>query len=244
VADGNKYDYLLVTEYKDRKTKYPIICHCLDKNGQEHGVFYMDFHHHIYRKQGCPKCKTEKLSKIFATTAEDFVERSNKTHNNTYKYPYIETELENLNSTITCICPKHGEFTQLARHHIQGHGCPKCSSSVMERKLTEMLIEKKIKFEQQKSFPWLVFKQAQYLDFYLTEYNIAIECQGEQHFRPVDFSKGNNIILAETKFELIQLRDENKKNLCEKHNIPLFYINFNENISEKLNEILTENKIA
>jgi len=114
----------------------------------------------------------------------------------------------------------------------------------MERKLTEMLIEKKIKFEQQKSFPWLVFKQAQYLDFYLTEYNIAIECQGEQHFRPVDFSKGNNIILAETKFELIQLRDENKKNLCEKHNIPLFYINFNENISEKLNEILTENKIA
>ena len=27
------------------------------------------------------------------------------------------------------ICPKHGEFEQIAQSHMSGHGCSKCSSS-------------------------------------------------------------------------------------------------------------------
>ena len=44
------------------------------------------------------------------------------------------------------------------------------------------LKENNIEFETQKRFKWLGGKS---LDFYLPKYNIAIECQGLQHFRPV-----------------------------------------------------------
>jgi len=33
-------------------------------------------------------------------------------------------------------------------------------------------------------------------------------------------------------------RDKIKRELCKKNNLPLYYINYNDNIKEKLNEIL------
>ena len=46
---GNKYDYSLITEYKNTLTKLDIIC-------KKHGVFKMTPSHHVNRKQGCPIC--------------------------------------------------------------------------------------------------------------------------------------------------------------------------------------------
>jgi hypothetical protein len=46
---GNKYDYSLITEYKNTLTKLDIIC-------KKHGVFKMTPSHHANRKQGCPIC--------------------------------------------------------------------------------------------------------------------------------------------------------------------------------------------
>ena len=47
-----KYDYSLISDYKNNYEKYPIVCHCKDENGEEHGVFYQDFNHHIGRGHG------------------------------------------------------------------------------------------------------------------------------------------------------------------------------------------------
>ena len=77
-----------------------------------------------------------------------------------------------------------------------------------------------------------------FLDFYLTDYNIAIECQGEQHFKPIDFFGG------EDELNIIKERDRIKRQLCEENNIKLLYYtetnleNFSENINSK--EILLE----
>ena len=49
------------------------------------------------------------------------------------------------------------------------------------------------------------------LDFYLPEYNIAIECQGEQHFVPVPFGKMSED-KAKKQFEKNIIRDEFKYN--------------------------------
>ena len=78
----------------------------------------------------------------------------------------------------------------------------------------------------------------QSLDFYLPDYNIAIECQGEQHFKPVDFA-GKGEEWAEILFKKNVERDKNKIRLCEEKQINLFYINYNENIFEKINKILS-----
>jgi hypothetical protein len=104
----------------------------------------------------------------------------------------------------------------------------------MEEELETFLKEKNISFIPQckhDTFEWLGLQS---LDFYLTDYSIAIECQGKQHFEPIDFFGGKE------RFKDDVERDIRKRKLCEEHNVPLYYINYDENIIEKLNEILTK----
>ena len=83
----------------------------------------------------------------------------------------------------------------------------------MEIEVEKLLKDNHIRYEPQKRFEWL---GKQSLDFYLTDYNIVIECQGEQHFNDVLFF--NNISL-EKRIEL----DERKFELCKEHNIDILY---------------------
>lgn len=68
-----------------------------------------------------------------------------------------------------------------------------------------------------KTFDWLVDKRHLYLDFYLTDYHIAIECQGKQHFESVNFGSGYSDLIYSKEKDII------KNKLCERHNIKLFY---------------------
>lgn len=75
-------------------------------------------------------------------TTEDFINRSSKIHNN--KYNYSRTNYTGSNNKVIIICPEHGEFKQLSRHHITGIGCPKCGhlkTSSCRRKTTEEFIK-------------------------------------------------------------------------------------------------------
>jgi hypothetical protein len=66
------------------------------------------------------------------------------------------------------------------------------------------------------------------LDFYLPKYNLAIECQGIQHFEPVDFAnKGKK--WAEELLIKNQLRDKIKKELCDKNGVEIIYFSLFEN---------------
>ena len=79
----------------------------------------------------------------------------------------------------------------------------------MEREICNLFEKNNIKYEQEKNFEWL--KRDNYnlsLDFYLPDYNTAIECQGEQHFKPIDFYGG------EEKFKRVLENDLLKIKLC------------------------------
>lgn len=96
-----------------------------------------------------------------------------------------------------------------------------------------------IKYEFQKTFKWLKYKNFLYLDFYLPEKKCAIEFQGEQHFKIVNFSnKTEKEMLNELK--RIQKRDAQKLCLCEQNGIKIHYINYTEKdkIKEKIKEII------
>jgi len=72
--------------------------------------------------------------------------------------------------------------------------------------------------EEQKSFPWLKNKIALHLDFYLPNHNIYIECQGRQHFEPVDKFGG------EADFLETRERDLKKISLCKENGLkPIYY---------------------
>ncbi len=66
------------------------------------------------------------------------------------------------------------------------------------------------------------------MDIYIPQYKIAIEYQGAQHFKPVDFG-GYGEEIAEKLFKKNLKRDKRKKELCDKHKIKLFYFSDTKN---------------
>lgn len=225
---GDKYDYSK-SVYKNSHDKVCIFCHKRDKHGIEHGEFWQEPCNHL-NGQKCPKC----YGKLRKTT-EQFIGEANETHGS--KYDYSKVEYKDEHTKVCIICPDHGEFWQTPNKHLIGCGCPKCKQSHLERDVMNILNEMSIEIEYQKRYSWL---GRQSLDFYLPDYNIAIECQGEQHFRPVNFGGvcENELI---TSFKNIKENDRKKEKLCIENGINLKYINYNDNIMEKIKEILNCN---
>ena len=59
-------------------------------------------------------------------TTQEFIEKAKKIHGDKYDYSKVEYIKSGLKVCI--ICPKHGEFWQIANSHLQGQGCPECNS--------------------------------------------------------------------------------------------------------------------
>ena len=125
---------------------------------------------------------------------------------------------------------------------ILGDGCPKCISSKGEIKIENILISNNIKYKSQYSFDDLRFKKLLKFDFGIidNENNLKylIEFNGIQHY---EFRK--KLHKTEEEFEKSLYRDNLKKDYCIRNKIKLFIIKYNDNLEEKLNEIITfENK--
>lgn len=111
IKHKNKYIYL--GEYKNARTCILIKC-------PVHGNFMQTPDKHL-QGNGCPKCagKTRK-------TKEEFINESMIVHNDKYSYPgkYV-----NARTDIEIKCIKHGIFLQNPDAHLNGSGCPSCSSN-------------------------------------------------------------------------------------------------------------------
>ena len=135
---------------------------------------------------------------------EEFIKKAKEVHGD--KYDYSKVEYINAKTKVCIICPIHGEFLQIPKHHLKGCGCPSCNNSHLEKNIKLFLENNNINFEQQKRFKWL---GKQSLDFYLPKYNIVIECQGIQHFKEIDFFGGIK------SYEYTIKNDINKKDLSD-----------------------------
>lgn len=65
---------------------------------------------------------------------EIFVEKSVKIHG--YKYDYSGTEFISVYDRLNILCIDHGLFSQLARNHLTGSGCPKCAIAKISNELS------------------------------------------------------------------------------------------------------------
>lgn len=200
---NDKYDYSKVN-YVNAHTPITIICPI-------HGEFQQKPSEHL-SGCGCKQCGIEKRAKKEALTTEEFIEKAKQIHGD--KYCYSKVNYVNNVTPITIICKKHGEFKQIPYTHLYGNGCPICNISKLENEIRKLLTDNHIEFEYQKRFDWL---DRQSLDFYLPKENIAIECQGEQHFKPIKFFGGEDRLK-----DTIE-KDKRKKKLCEEHNVKLLY---------------------
>ena len=197
-----KYDYYLV-DYKSKEGKVDIICPI-------HGVFSQTAKLHI-NGSGCPKCSYIYRSNLYRKSKEEFVIEANKIHNSFFSYDNFEYVNALTKGIITC--PIHGDFEQKPNDHLMGKGCPKCKMSYLEKEIFSSLKRCGVEFISQKKFEWL---GGQSLDFYLVDYNVAIECQGKQHF--ISGCWGDESFY-ETQIE----RDIRKKRLCEENGVRLIY---------------------
>ena len=199
---GDKYDYSK-TEYTKVTEKVCIIC-------PEHGEFMQQANFHL-QGRGCPKCGGSK--KI---TPEDFIEKAKQIHGD--RYDYSKVEYIDYKTPVIIICKTHGPFKIRPDYFLAGHGCRKCKMSHLEREMMSFLDENKINYIYQYEEDWL---DRLSLDFYLTDYNTAIECQGLQHFKPSNF--GSKTISNEDFLKYVIKNDKRKKRLCEEQGVTLLY---------------------
>lgn len=200
--DGTpKYDYSKV-HYINSSTPVEII-------DEQYGNFFVSPNNHLQGK-GNPY----RIGKY--KTTEQIIKEFIKIHGD--RYDYSKVEYKDATTKVCVTCPIHGEFWITPNKHLQGRGCSKCKISHLENDVLVLLKELNIKFElHYKNADILGLKS---LDFYLTDYNIAIECQGIQHFdKQDDYIFGLDDMLLK--------RDIEKNLECSSNNIDLYYYTYN-----------------
>ena len=145
--------------------------------------------------------------------------------------------IENRKSYWDCLCSCGTKITvngsNLVSHTTKSCGCLTASSG--ESLLSELLTKLQIEFVPQKTFETCRFKNSNNLarfDFYLPEYNILIEYDGQQHY----FQRNGWEDLA-----CVQERDKYKNQWAKDNNIQLIRIPYFE--YKNLNEEYLINKI-
>ena len=214
------YDY---SKFSYVKSNIPSIIIC-----PKHGEFKQTPNTHL-SGSGCMECGYEKNG--VRLNSEDFFNKCKEIHNNKYKYD--ENSYTTTMDNITIFCEKHGRFDQRASAHLYaGCGCPRCRESVGESKIRAHLENNNINFEQEKSFDNCFYKGKLLFDFYLPDYNLCVEFDGIQHFKPMEFFGGVDGYTDITK------RDSIKNKFCEDNNIKLLRISYKD--IKKINKILSE----
>ena len=202
----------------------PILHKC-----QKHNINLKTSPASALQGSGCSLCTKEKHKIALGKTNEQYVK----------ELKAFNSDIISLEEYVNALTPiKHkclidGYIWEVRPAQIlSGCGCPKCKRSKGETQIEKWLISHDINYETQKHFSDCKDKKSLPFDFYLPDYNCAIEYQGEQHYKPIDFFGGSE------RFTYQQYHDELKKEYCKKVGLNLLCIPFNKNIEEILDNFL------
>lgn len=204
---------LLSDEYINNRTKLLIQC----KEGHIYETTFDTF------KSGsrCRKCSGSE--KHTYEEIKDFLSQFN--------YKLLSDEYKDNKTKLKMECPK-GHIVELKFNHFQsGVRCSKCRRSKGEERISNFLYFYSIENIQEYKFNDCKLKMCLPFDFYLPNYNICIEYDGEQHYKIA-----RNFNLDVLDLMNIRYRDKYKTQYCESNNIKLIripYWNF-DNIEEIL----------
>jgi len=202
IVHGNSYDYSKSVYTVNSK---PIIITC-----PEHGDFTQRAASHL-AGNACMQCFINRNKLSF----DEFVERSNIVHS--FKFDYSKAAYSNLTNKIEIICPTHGSFWQTPGIHVNAKmGCRFCSESHGEREVERFLKKYNIgHIREHRIMPY----RYRY-DFFLPDFNIYIEYNGQQHYKPVPLFGG------EEAFKKVQYNDKMKKMIVSENDGRLIIITY------------------
>lgn len=211
ILDKRGFD--LLSEYHNIHTKIKVKCRvCSYIWETEPNVI-------INKECGCPKCIG-----VSKKTTEEFIQELMVVNPNII----ITSEYNGANEKIcaTCKICNHS-WIPTPWNLLDGHGCPHCDVSFGENKCREYFEYNKIKYISQMKYDDLLGisenKKLSY-DFYLPDYNLLIEYQGQQHEKPVNFFNKLSDEDAENAFVKQQEHDRRKREYAKEHNIDLLEI--------------------
>lgn len=119
-------------------------------------------------------------------TKDDFISKVNNIHQGNI----LVRDFTSMKKQIEFKCTTCGNIwrTNPSKIIYSKQGYPFCKKSTLENEIRDKLIALNIDFVQSFKDIWLDNLP---LDFYLLMYNVAIECQGEQHYRPIKWFGGD-----------------------------------------------------
>lgn len=169
----------------------------------------------------CRCCVVKKQKEMNQLSHEEFVQRVN----GLLQQIEVKSQYNGYEHKVTLYCLNHNiTFEQRAGDVMSGKcGCTRCVSSKGEKKIATILDKNNIEFLSQFKFDDCVDQKSLPFDFYLPQHKIAIEYQGEQHYKPVQFG-GCSLDEAQSKFKIQKLHDDIKAKYCQSHNIKLLAI--------------------
>ena len=220
---GTKYDYSKVN-YKNNSTLITIIC-------PDHGSFEQQPNNHLFGK-GCNDCGIKKSVDSKTYTQEEYLKKAVNIHGD--KYDYSKVIYINSDTKIIINCSRHGDFTQDPSDHLQGGGCGKCINK-SEGKIAEYLEKKFIIHRSHR-----IGEELKFFDFFLPDYNLLIERDGEQHYQDIKkFSLGKKNYMKK------QIdNDRYKTELAKKHGYKIARIPYwlnDEQVKREIDNILAGN---
>lgn len=112
-----------------------------------------------------------------------------------------------------------------------GNRCPHCFYSKGEDNVKRVLDKLGLEYTREKEFEGLMNIRPLRFDFYIPEYNLLIEYDGEHHFRPVDHFGGEEYL------RYIKKNDRKKNRYCVENKINLLRIPYTEINNEE--ELIT-----
>lgn len=180
---------------------------------------------------GCPECGKKRIGEKKSISYDYVMNKFSKVDKNIE----ILSIPKRTHEKVKCRCKICNEiwyptFSNLTKKN-NPTGCPFCKMSSGEREIYNFLKANKIKFEFQKTFTDCKIERCLPFDFYLSDYNLCIEYDGEFHF-------GDRNLDSNYDMEYIKMRDTFKTNYCKNHNINLIRIPYYEfkNIDVILND--------
>lgn len=223
-------NYTFMEEYKGNDTKLKVVH---NKCGYEYEVSPSNFIGNK-SKEGtrCPQCNNHILYTYL--DVYDFISSNSKCELLSKKYEGIDNKIK-----IKCACGETFYSTFYNFKYRNKRQCRTCSNkqSTSERETEKILKSNNIVYETEN--PLIKTNDGGFLrfDFYLK--SIIIECDGAQHFKPVDYWGG------EEYFNKLKTHDIIKNTYCIDNNIPLIripYWEFN-NIEYILKNVLIHYKL-
>ncbi len=217
-SEFDKYGYDLLTEEYQNSHQLLLVKH--RECGHTYKVQFCNFRHGTR----CPKCANN--IKLTFDEIKKYIE--------SFNYRLLSNEYNNNRTRLKLMCPNNHEYETTYDNFKSGCRCPKCKTSKGENKIGEYLQNNNINYISQYSFKDCRVIKPLPFDFYLPDYNVCIEYDGEQHYKIIECFGGLD------RFISTKIRDTVKTFYCEQNNIKLIRIPYweKDNIEQILNKQL------